>query len=186
MAHHPRPFYRKSRGLWYVQINGRQINLGRDEDAAFRKYHGLMAAPPPPRRAESGPFAVGELFDAFLDWCHKHRSKRTYEGHKWHLSKFHRWLADAAMPAGDLRPHHLIAYTAGMTAKQREQGVPETVINDYNRLRSLVVEACPNLEEILPPEARMRDLGLGLRGPSVRYQDVHAFCEQIVGLLQAS
>jgi hypothetical protein len=38
------PFYRQDRGLWYVQLDGRQINLGPDRDAAWQRYHELMAA----------------------------------------------------------------------------------------------------------------------------------------------
>jgi hypothetical protein len=30
MAHHPEPWYRKSRGVWHVQIDGKQHNLGAD------------------------------------------------------------------------------------------------------------------------------------------------------------
>ena len=28
MPHFPKPFYKKARGLWYVQIDSKQINLG--------------------------------------------------------------------------------------------------------------------------------------------------------------
>ena len=42
MAHFPKPFFRAARQLWYVQLNGKQINLGADKDAAFTEYHRLM------------------------------------------------------------------------------------------------------------------------------------------------
>ena len=38
----PQPFYKKSRNTWYVQLDGRQINLGPNEQAAFDEYHRLM------------------------------------------------------------------------------------------------------------------------------------------------
>ena len=41
MPHYPKPFFRESRQLWYVQLNGRQINLGPNRDAAFTRYHDL-------------------------------------------------------------------------------------------------------------------------------------------------
>ena len=47
MAHYPKPFFRGDRGLWYVQLNGKQHNLGREKDDAFRRYHQLMQAPTP-------------------------------------------------------------------------------------------------------------------------------------------
>ena len=37
MPHYPKPFFRRDRGLWYVQLRGRQHNLGANRDA-FRRY----------------------------------------------------------------------------------------------------------------------------------------------------
>ena len=42
MAHYPKPFFRPARGCWYVQIDGKQFNLGDNQTAAFKAYHGLM------------------------------------------------------------------------------------------------------------------------------------------------
>ena len=39
MPHFPKPFFKKARGLWYVEINRQQVNLGPDREAAFRQYH---------------------------------------------------------------------------------------------------------------------------------------------------
>jgi len=43
VPHYPKPFFLAPRGLWYVQLDGHQINLGPDRDEAFRRYHDLMA-----------------------------------------------------------------------------------------------------------------------------------------------
>ena len=45
MPHFPKPFFRKNRGLWYVQLDGKQVNLGADRDEAFARYHKLMQEP---------------------------------------------------------------------------------------------------------------------------------------------
>src|SRR5260221_144326 len=45
MPHFPKPFFRKDRGLWYVQLHGTQHNLGPHQDKAFKKYHELMTRP---------------------------------------------------------------------------------------------------------------------------------------------
>ena len=37
-----KPWYRKSTKTWYVQLDGRQVPLGKDKDEAFQKYHQLM------------------------------------------------------------------------------------------------------------------------------------------------
>jgi integrase/recombinase XerD len=43
----PKPWFRKDRGLWYVQLHGRQYNLGREREPAFKRYAALLATPAP-------------------------------------------------------------------------------------------------------------------------------------------
>lgn len=50
MPRFPKPYHRAQRGLWYVQIGRKQINLGLDRDDAFKQYHELL------RRSEIGRF----------------------------------------------------------------------------------------------------------------------------------
>ena len=73
--------FRKARQLWYVQIDGRQINLGPDRDAAFTQYHSLMAAPKvaAPLIATSTAQLVVVLCDRFLDGVQLDRSAATYQ-----------------------------------------------------------------------------------------------------------
>src|SRR5262249_13602226 len=75
---YPKPFFRAPRGLWYVQIDGRQVNLGPDRDEALRRYHDLIARGPDRPEAATGD-AVVSVLHAFLDWCQKHRAPRTYD-----------------------------------------------------------------------------------------------------------
>ena len=72
MLRFPKPFYRTARGGWFVQVGGKQVNLGRDREAAFRRYHELMGRP----KADTQPVAADDVLgvlDAFLDWCSKTR-----------------------------------------------------------------------------------------------------------------
>jgi hypothetical protein len=39
MTHFPKPFCRPARSLWYVQIDGKQINLGADKTEAFTSVY---------------------------------------------------------------------------------------------------------------------------------------------------
>ncbi len=106
MPHFPKPFFRQDRGLWYVQLRGRQHNLGPEREAAFRKYHELMRAPEP----VASQFVIG-VIEGFLDWCSKNRAARTYQGHRWHLQRFVDQLPDAGgLAVNDLRPHHVISW----------------------------------------------------------------------------
>lgn len=78
MPHFPKPFFKKSRGVWYVQIDGKQINLGADREAAFQLYHHLMAQP----RAKPAPIPVGAsliaVIDAYLAWCQDHLQRTPH------------------------------------------------------------------------------------------------------------
>jgi len=89
MPHYPKPFFRAPRGLWYVQIDGRQVNLGPDRDEAFRRYHDLMARGRDAPEASTGDSVVS-ILDAFLDWCQKHRALRTYDWYRDYLQSFAR------------------------------------------------------------------------------------------------
>lgn len=131
MAHQPKPFFRTARNAWYVQLGKQQIKLtegpknSATEKAAWTAFHALMtervandnsansAAPQSPQNsgARSGALAVSELFDKYLDWCQRHREKRTYDGYVWHLQKFVTHLKDrASLPALSLRPFHVSEY----------------------------------------------------------------------------
>jgi integrase len=63
----PRPWYRKEKGGWYVCLEGRQVNLGKDKDEAFRKFHRLMAGDKesPGVQKPNGP-TVAELAEHYL------------------------------------------------------------------------------------------------------------------------
>ena len=81
-----------------------------------------------------------------------------------------------------------------MTAKQREEDPSSSVITDYNKLRDLVLNLYPKLEEIIPPsvkwgrvESQYKDSGIeDYNVPTAKYQDIHAYAEQILGLLDAT
>ena len=74
----PLPFYRPKRHRWYVQLGPKQINLGPDEAAAYRRYHQVMADrdKPAPLAAEAPPesLLVCRVLDAYLTWCRANRS----------------------------------------------------------------------------------------------------------------
>lgn len=106
MAHFPKPFFKKGRGLWYVQIDGRQVNLGPDKEAAFKQYHALMQSPTPvvAPQVSSSPLVV-VLADAYLDWVKRERSADTFEWYRYRLERFAKKFPD--LKTGDLKPHHV-------------------------------------------------------------------------------
>jgi integrase len=114
MPHFPKPFFRPARNLWYVQLAGRQINLGPDRAEAFKNYHLLMAeqraTPQPPvpaaARADECPLAVVQLVDRFLDFVQKHRSADTYRWYKDRLNLFCNAIP-ADLTIDELKPFHV-------------------------------------------------------------------------------
>jgi integrase len=102
MPHYPKPFFREDRGLWYVQLHGKQHNLGSDKDDAFRRYHQLMQAPTP---VES-TLALG-IIDGFLEWTKQHRSAGTYGFYYEHLQSFTNSLLDKRLQTEQLKPFHV-------------------------------------------------------------------------------
>lgn len=105
MPHFPKPFFRASRQLWYVQLNGRQLNLGPDQAAAFQKYHALMAAPPEPRVVITSDSVVA-IVDAYLEWCQKHRAAETYA---WYFDRLQAFCTSipADLTVRELKPFHV-------------------------------------------------------------------------------
>lgn len=103
MPHFPKPFLRKDRGLWYVQLHGQQHNLGSDRDKAFTKYHELMNRPVPVH----SELVLG-IVEGFLDWCQKHRAPLTYVWYKERLESFCRSLANpTSLTVSELKPFHV-------------------------------------------------------------------------------
>jgi hypothetical protein len=126
MAHSPKPFFRSARNAWSVQLCPNQTKLcdspksGATEKAVWAVFHDLMAAhatantsafsanAPTPESPQSG-LTVGGLFEKYLDWCHRHRGKRTYDRYVWHLQRFCDHLTTArTLPA--LRPFHVVEW----------------------------------------------------------------------------
>lgn len=116
-----KPFFRADRGLWYVQLNGRQINLGAEKDAAFAAYHQMMGGRSPAVPAPSAaPVAAAAsqqrllvvVIDEFLDWCEKHRAPDTYRWYKDRLNEFCQSIP-AELLIGELRPFHVQKWVDG-------------------------------------------------------------------------
>lgn len=103
MPHYPKPFFRKNRGLWYVQLDGTQHNLGPDRDAAFKAYRDLMAQPAP-KPVVRGDHVAG-VIDRFLEWVKKNRAPDTYVWYQSRLQLFVTRQPDLTVE--ELRPIHV-------------------------------------------------------------------------------
>ena len=102
MPHFPKPFFKKARGVWYVEINRKQVNLGPDKDEAFRQYHLLMGKP---RVQLVSTDSLVSVIDAFLEWTQKNRAPDTYEWYRHRLQRFVSKYPEMCVSA--LRPFHV-------------------------------------------------------------------------------
>lgn len=96
----PKPWFRPGRGVWYVTLNGKQINLGSDREAAFQKYRELIREP------ETPGHSLRYLVQKFLEWTEKNRRQATHEWYKDHLDEllsFHPRLLE-------IRPFHVLEF----------------------------------------------------------------------------
>src|SRR5262249_29525123 len=109
MPHYPKPFFKKSHGAWYVQLDGQQFRLHEQEAEARRIYHELMAErgkpSVKPTRVDDSPLLV-QVIDKFLDFCQDHRAESTYGSYRDGLQLFVTEVA-GRMAIDELRPFHL-------------------------------------------------------------------------------
>ena len=105
MPHFPKPFFRPKKGRWYVQLDGKHVNLGPDEGEAFRRYRALMAerdrkAPAAPE--PDYPF-VAVVIDEFTAWLRGRvadgtKARRTLRWYERYLASFLRHLRSLETP----------------------------------------------------------------------------------------
>jgi hypothetical protein len=86
MKKFPKPWYRPSRGVWYVTLGGKQHNLGPDRDAAFEQYRKLLAAPPAadsPEPPKAPPTFVVGLIQRFMADLRANAAPQTVEWYRY-------------------------------------------------------------------------------------------------------
>lgn len=118
-----KPWFRPGRGIWYVTLGGKQINLGSDRAIAFQEYAKLVAEP---KSREVRSDSLASIVDSFLEWVLRQRSPDTYEWYRYRLERFVRKYPD--MRAADVRPYH---------AQEWADGYPVSATTRRNYLRSV-------------------------------------------------
>ena len=80
------PFWWAARNSYYLLVGKRQFRLSPDLEEAKRPAHKILAELPeeknsPPRIIPAEPLVV-EVCDQFLEWCHAHEARLTYEAYR--------------------------------------------------------------------------------------------------------
>ncbi len=156
MPKFPKPFFRTARRAWFVQVAGKQINLGPDRDAAFRRYHELMGRPKPVAAPVTADTVLSVL-DAFLDWCQKHKAGRTYDWYRDYLESFAKTIPPSLTTA-QLKPYHVQQWLdANPGWKTGKRGAVIAVQRAFNwAVRIGLIEANP-VRSIEKPKAGRRE-----------------------------
>ena len=107
----PEPFFRPKKNRWYVEIDGKHVNLGPDESQARIRWHQIMAGTPatPTNSIHSSTdILVCRVIDLFIGWSLNHRPGRTAQWYQKHLQSFLDSLPDAAtLTVDQLKRHHV-------------------------------------------------------------------------------
>jgi len=165
MPHYPKPYFKKSHRAWYVQVRGRQFNLGKDEAEAFDRYHSLMKA----HRngtldAEftdgTDDLAVIAVLDRFLDACAKEAAPRTYDSYRMRLDSFARFLKMAKqldLGVCSLKPIHVLDWLdshPNWSPGMRRGGI-QSVQRAFNWAAEVgLIESSPVAKMRKPPQGR--------------------------------
>jgi integrase len=102
MKKFPKPWYRGSRGVWYVTLDGVQHNLGSDKATAFEQYKKLLANPETP---QEGGTLFEDIAVEFITWCKPRRSPETVKLYKERIESFLEHAGNITIEA--LTPLHL-------------------------------------------------------------------------------
>ena len=157
MPHFPKPFFRAPRGLWYVQVDGRQVNLGPDRDEAFRHYHDLMARGHDQPKVPAGDLVVA-ILDAFLEWCQKHRAARTYDWYRDYLQSFARSIP-RDLVVERLRPIHVQQWVDAQPGwRSGKRGAITAVQRAFNWAAKMGLIATSPVRYVEKPPAGRRDV----------------------------
>jgi integrase len=104
MARQPRPWHRKDRG-YFVTINGKQHNLGKKQQEAWRKYHRLMAG-----REDLGEDPeVRKVIARYLDWSKSNHAEGTHNFYRIYGESFVAWISPDLRMSG-LRKDHVLKW----------------------------------------------------------------------------
>jgi integrase/recombinase XerD len=124
MPHAPFPYYKASRGTWYVEVDRKQHALGRHPDglpppakkdgkwepppAILKAFYRIMAdhaedAGRLERPADADAELVVYVFDEFLDWCQRHKAPLTYVWYRDRIEGFARTI-DKRLSVSEFRP----------------------------------------------------------------------------------
>jgi len=98
----PEPWYRKANQTWYVTVNGRQVNLGKDKQAANAEYKRIVRERG--LNVSTDDCTLHELISAYWAWYKEEREPITVETRR-HLAQGLKDFTTPTKRATDVTPH---------------------------------------------------------------------------------
>ncbi|HMO83434.1 MAG TPA: tyrosine-type recombinase/integrase, partial [Lacipirellulaceae bacterium] len=160
----PKPWYRKQNKTWYVEIGGKQVNLGRDKREAHEKFRRMNYRP------GQQVHTVRDIIDAYWNWLRRNRAQSTCDRRHPILQSFG-LSVPASLRGADLKAHHVQAWldandkkrkpqrgkgTKGKTQRSDEELSPTTV-GDYITTIKVVMNWAESMDYIdRNPIAKMK------------------------------
>ncbi len=135
-----KPYFLKSRQCWYVWLgkgtSRRQVNLGKDKEAAEAKYHQLMADASLKRafKTDPGTVPVQKLLDDYLCWVEKHRKPATLAWYRNYLVPFGHFIG-RRLTIDELEHQHVYDFVDKHYANAKPNtvhGVMRTITRVFN------------------------------------------------------
>ncbi len=171
------PWFRPSRGVWYVTLEGKQINLGPDKAAAFEEFARLISERRHRPAHRSSGQTLPTVIDAFLEWLKPRRSDATYEWYRYRLERLARryptinatqltsamvedWVDEYSLSVTSRRNYYRAAKKCLKWARSRG-------LIKRNRIRDLEVPSGESREIVVSAED-YRDLLANIRNQALR------------------
>jgi integrase len=176
----PKPFFRQSKQAWYLQLGKHQMSLGKDPDAAFRRYHEILLHERGQVSAPDSALTVAQVADLFLEYSHRHNDQQTYDWYKHFLQDF--CDRHGGLKAVEAKPFHVTRWLdrhpgwedgsrrAAITAVKRafNWATDEGLITT-NPIKKVRKPSARSRDRILTPEERIAIVG------AVKDQPFHDF-----------
>jgi len=149
-------WYRKQNETWYVKINGKQINLGKDKAAAEKEFHRLKSCDIP-RHNVTNSVTAAEILDKFLLWVGDNKAQGTLDWYEKHLQAFLDSLPNQRIEADKIRPHHVTDWCKSSWSKSYTRGAMIALQRAFKwATKQGYLDRSP-LEHLEKPSAERRD-----------------------------
>ncbi len=151
-----RAWYRKDRKSWFVELNGKQVKVGKTKQEADAVVKVLRKQAPKERLASL--ITSAEVLERYLEWCEENRAKRTYEWYKDFLQKFMNACKAVKLPAGDLKASDVTEWVGGQGWKaSTRRGAMICVQRSFNwAVRQGLIDRSP-ISSLEKPMAERRE-----------------------------